>query len=52
MSQLLETIKGEVVKSRNLALYGKYDDAILCFSSLIDKIAGNISTLRDKTLIS
>lgn len=52
MSQQLETIKTEAVRSRNLALYGKYDEAINSFNSIIDQVAATIATISDKTLIN
>ena len=52
MSQQLESLKAEAVKSRNLALYGKYDEAIHNYNTIIDTVASAISTLHDKALIN
>ena len=52
MSQQLEIIKAEAVKSRNMALYGKYDEAIEGFNKIIEQVATSIRGLQDKTLIN
>ena len=52
MSKLLETIKPELTRSRNLAYYGKYSEAIAGFNDLIEKVNAQIAAISDKTLIT
>lgn len=52
MSKLLEEIKTQVTKSRNLSYCGKYADSVSAFGNVIETIMGHIPSLSDKTLIA
>jgi len=52
MSQALETLKDEIVRSRNLAYYGKYNESIAKFGNVIDKLNTQISNITDRTLLT
>jgi hypothetical protein len=52
MLKLLESIKAEVTRSRNLSYYGKYTEAVASFTDVIDKISSQISQVTDRTLLT
>ena len=52
MSKLLEDIKTNVTKARNLAYCGKYADSVSAFATVIDTITGHLPSISDRNLIA
>ena len=52
MSKLLEDIKQDINKSRNLAYCGKYSESVSAFQNIIDSLTAHIPSITDRTLIT
>ncbi|CAM6001331.1 unnamed protein product [Sphagnum balticum] len=52
MSKLLESLKTDITKSRSLAYFGKYSEAVVEFSKVIDRLQAELSGIPDRTLLS
>ena len=51
MSKVLETLKVDIVRARNLSYFGKYQESVASFSKIITIIEAEIFRMNDKILL-